>query len=68
VEEDNYSNEPTTLVTFTLDSHPEGTLLTIVESGFDDIPLDRRAEAFSSNSEGWRIQSGNIAAYVATHA
>src|SRR5919198_853969 len=39
-----YSNEPTTLVTFTLEDANGGTRLTVVESGFDQIPLHRRAE------------------------
>jgi uncharacterized protein YndB with AHSA1/START domain len=65
---DGYSSEPTTLVSFALEPHPEGTHLTIVESGFDDIPLERRAEAFSGNSEGWRLQTEAIAAYLASHA
>src|SRR4051812_7972125 len=39
-----YSHEPTTLVVFELHDVPEGTRLTVVESGFDRIPLARRAE------------------------
>ena len=43
-----YSAEPMTLVEFTLEDAEGGggTALTIVESGFDRIPLARRAEAF----------------------
>jgi uncharacterized protein YndB with AHSA1/START domain len=59
-----YSAEPTTLVEFRLDDANEGTLLTIVESGFDRIPLARRAEAFRSNDGGWTGQIKNIARYV----
>jgi uncharacterized protein YndB with AHSA1/START domain len=59
-----YSSEPTTLVEFRLDDANEGTLLTIVESGFDRIPLARRAEAFRSNDGGWTGQIKNIARYV----
>lgn len=59
-----YSSEPTTLVTFELSEAPGGTLLTVVESGFDGIPLERRAQAFSSNDEGWSIQLGNIERHV----
>src|SRR5690349_12742795 len=33
-----YSAEPMTLVTFTLDEVPEGVKLTVTESGFDRIP------------------------------
>jgi uncharacterized protein YndB with AHSA1/START domain len=55
-----YSSEPTTLVEFRLDEAEGGTLLTIVESGFDRIPLARRAEAFRMNDQGWTEQAKNI--------
>lgn len=48
-----YSKEPTTLVEFTLEETAGGTLLTVVESGFDRIPLARRAKAFADNEQGW---------------
>jgi uncharacterized protein YndB with AHSA1/START domain len=60
-----YSAEPTTLVTFELEERPEGTLLRVVESGFDHIPIARRADAYRSNTEGWTIQVQNIEKYVA---
>lgn len=59
-----YSREPMTLVTFTLDEVEAGTRLTIVESGFDALPASRRIAAFESNSAGWAAQLENIAAYV----
>jgi uncharacterized protein YndB with AHSA1/START domain len=59
-----YSREPTTLVEFQLQEVKEGTVLTIVESGFDRIPASRRAEAFRSNDNGWTGQAKQIAAYV----
>jgi uncharacterized protein YndB with AHSA1/START domain len=60
-----YSSEPTTLVTFTLeDADGGGTLLRIEESGFDEIPLHRRAEAFRSNDAGWAEQTKNIERHV----
>jgi uncharacterized protein YndB with AHSA1/START domain len=59
-----YSVEPKTLVTFTLEEVPEGTRLTIVESGFDAIPLHRRAEAFKGNESGWAGQIRNIERHV----
>lgn len=59
-----YSAEPTTLVTFTLEEVAGGTRLTIVESGFDAIPESRRARAFSANSGGWDAQSKNIKKFV----
>ena len=60
-----YSAEPTTLVEFILDEAEEGTTITIIESGFDRIPLTRRAEAFRMNDQGWAGQIKNIARYVA---
>lgn len=55
-----YSPEPMTLVEFRLEEADGGTLLTIVESGFDRIPLARRAEAFRKNEGGWTEQTRNI--------
>jgi len=60
-----YSHEPTTLVEFRLEEDAGGTLLTVVESGFDKIPAERRAEAFLRNSEGWAEQMKNIQKHVA---
>jgi uncharacterized protein YndB with AHSA1/START domain len=60
-----YAAEPTTLVMFELEDAPGGTLLTISESGFERIPLRRRAEAFRSNSEGWAHQARMIEKYLA---
>jgi uncharacterized protein YndB with AHSA1/START domain len=60
-----YSKEDRTLVTFTLKEVPDGTLLTVVESGFDKVPPGRRMEAFRANGNGWTHQLDNIARYVA---
>lgn len=60
-----YSGEPTTLVVFTLEEIDGGTLLTVVESGFDKIPPSRRAKAFEMNSKGWASQMENIKRYLA---
>lgn len=71
------SEEPTTLVAFELAEVTEvaevaevaeGTLLTISESGFDRIPLARRAESFTANEGGWEHQSRLIEKYLASHA
>jgi uncharacterized protein YndB with AHSA1/START domain len=59
-----YSSEPTTLVVFELKEVDSGTLLSVVESGFDNIPLARRQEAFRMNSEGWDGQIANIEKHV----
>jgi uncharacterized protein YndB with AHSA1/START domain len=61
-----YSKEPKTLVVFELQEAAGGsTLLRVVESGFDAIPVSRRAEAFRMNSGGWAEQMGKIARHVA---
>jgi uncharacterized protein YndB with AHSA1/START domain len=62
-----YSSEPPTLVEFTLEKSGSGTLLRVVESGFDKIPAGRRAEALRMNEGGWAEQMKNIAEYV-SHA
>jgi uncharacterized protein YndB with AHSA1/START domain len=59
-----YSSEPTTLVVFELQDAAEGTLLKVVESGFERIPLSRRAEAYRGNEEGWTAQMKAIDEYV----
>jgi uncharacterized protein YndB with AHSA1/START domain len=53
-----------TLVEFRLEADPEGTLLTIRESGFENIPESQRSEQLRGNSEGWDEQLGRIGAYV----
>lgn len=59
-----YSREPATLVEFTLEDVPGGTRLTVVESGFDQVPLARRAQAYRMNGEGWTHQMQAIERYV----
>ena len=60
-----YADEPTTLVEFHLADVADGTQLTVVESGFDRIPPERRATAFRMNDQGWAEQLTHIARYVA---
>ena len=48
-----YSAEPTTLIEFVLEEMKDGVMLTVTESGFDQIPLVRRVKAFTANEEGW---------------
>jgi uncharacterized protein YndB with AHSA1/START domain len=60
-----YAAEPATLVEFRLETVPQGTRLTVMESGFDALPPERRDLAFRMNEQGWGIQMGNIAAHVA---
>ena len=60
-----YSNEPSTLVEFRLESRDKSTVLYLTESGFDALPKDRRFEAFRKNEEGWTEQMQNIEEYLA---
>jgi len=59
-----YSVEPMTLVEFTLQELPEGVRLKVTESGFDRIPLERRAAAFTANEGGWAKQMELVQKYV----
>lgn len=59
-----YSSEVPTLVEFTLEKIAGGTLLRVVESGFDKLPDKRRLEAFRMNEGGWGEQMKNIAQHV----
>ena len=60
-----YSKEPATLVAFELEPAAGGTMLTITESGFDRIPLARRAKAFAANDQGWLAQTKLLEKYLA---
>ncbi len=59
------SHEPETLVVFELKDTPDGTLLLVVESGFDRLDPVRRAEAYPMHTGGWEHQLKNIEAYLA---
>ena len=59
------SKEPTTLVEFRLEKIEAGTLLTLTESGFENLPDNLRLEAFRRNDGGWTEQMKNIVSYVA---
>jgi hypothetical protein len=59
-----YSAEPTMLVEFIPEETAEGVLLTVIESGFEGIPLARRAKAFTANEGGWGIMVKVIEEYL----
>ena len=63
-----YSEEPTTLIEFTLEEVPNGVMLTVTESGFDQIPLERRVKAFTANERGWGIVITLVEKYLAQEA
>lgn len=58
--------QPVMLVEFQLEQTPDGTRLTITESGFSALSNPRRLEVLRDNTQGWNIQAKNIAAHIAT--
>ncbi len=60
-----YSEETPTLVEFRLEKTAGGTLLVLTESGFDQIPGERRLEALPRNDAGWAQQMKNMESHVA---
>ncbi|GAC1650183.1 MAG: SRPBCC family protein [Candidatus Dormibacteraceae bacterium] len=63
-----YSAEPTTLVVFELEESADGTLVTVTESGFDQLPAEVRVETFRGNVTGWNEQLQSIERYVSSAA
>jgi uncharacterized protein YndB with AHSA1/START domain len=61
-----YSQEPRTTVTFTLEPSSTGTRLSVAETGFDDISLARRAKVLADNTQGWTEVLGWLRTYVET--
>lgn len=56
--------EPWLLTEYLLEEAPEGTWLTIVESGFDKLNAAIRAEARRGNEGGWEFQLNNLRNYL----
>src|SRR6266702_2230162 len=50
-----------TYVEFTLEPAGAGTRLTVVESGFAQLPGDAHAAAYDGNSQGWASELGELA-------
>jgi uncharacterized protein YndB with AHSA1/START domain len=54
-----------TYVEFTLEPTDAGTTLTMVESGFAQVPdADAHQAAFSGNTKGWTNELGELVAYL----
>ena len=53
-----------TYVEFTLEPTGSGTRLTVVESGFAQLPGDAYRKAYDGNSQGWLSELGELAAYL----
>jgi uncharacterized protein YndB with AHSA1/START domain len=65
---ENAPDDQMTTVTFELADAPGGVMLTITETGFDRVPLERRAKAFTDNEGGWEMQTRLIEKYLAKHS
>jgi uncharacterized protein YndB with AHSA1/START domain len=60
----NYDAEPMTLVTLELADERGGILLTVTETGFDQLPASRREVALKANDGGWEHQTRLIERYL----
>lgn len=60
-----YSSAPRTLIEFRLRQTAAGTLLTVTESGFENVPAEWRDDAMRGNDGGWAQQMLNVEKYVA---
>ena len=53
-----------TYVEFTLEAVGAGTRLTVVESGFAQLPDDVYRKAYDGNTDGWASELGELADYL----
>jgi|SRR4051812_43232320 len=53
-----------TYVEFTLEPSGEGTRLTVVESGFGQLPQDAHGTAYDGNTKGWASELGELLQYL----
>ena len=59
-----YSKEPWTTVTFTLEPNGNATRLSMSETGFNELSLARRARAYADNTQGWN----EVMVWIQTYA
>ena len=53
-----------TYVEFTLEPDGAGTRLTVVETGFAQLPGDAYGQAYDGNTRGWGSELGELADYL----
>jgi uncharacterized protein YndB with AHSA1/START domain len=53
-----------TYVEFTLEPVGTGTRLTVVETGFAQLPADAHRKAYDGNTEGWAKELGELVDYL----
>lgn len=59
-----YTLETPTTVTFTLEPNGSGTRLSVAETGFEQVSLQRRAKVYADNTQGW----GEVLVWLQKHA
>ena len=55
-----------TYVEFTLEPTPTGTRLTVVETGFAQLPPDAFRSAYDGNADGWASELAELVSYLDT--
>jgi uncharacterized protein YndB with AHSA1/START domain len=58
------TDRPHTMVSFTLDETPDGTRLTLVESGFASLPDQIARRSQEGNDAGWRDELEELRTYL----
>jgi uncharacterized protein YndB with AHSA1/START domain len=53
-----------TYVEFTLEPIGRGTRLTVIESGFAQLPPDAHGTAYDANTKGWAIELDELVGYL----
>jgi uncharacterized protein YndB with AHSA1/START domain len=53
-----------TYVEFTLEPAGAGTRLTVVETGFAQLPEDAHGKAYDGHTQGWVSELGELASYL----
>jgi uncharacterized protein YndB with AHSA1/START domain len=53
-----------TYVEFTLEPARAGTRLTVVETGFAQLPDDAHREVYAGHAEGWASELGELVGYL----
>ena len=56
-----------TYVEFTLEPAGQGTRLTVVETGFAQLPGDAAGDEYQGHVDGWRSELGELASYLSGH-
>lgn len=59
-----YPESEMTTVRFTLEDCADGTRIRMVESGFENIPMERRSACMDSNTTGWKWELGELGFYL----